>query len=98
MTSKINQLLKNWPKETVATNKWLLRHGVTGALKHRYIQTGWLVQIGHGASKRAGEEVKWQGAVWAIQRQPSHLIHVGGKNRVRDARKVTLCTSKWWSG
>ena len=57
MGSKINQLLQQWPAETVATLRWLSSLGVDRRLADKYVQSGWLERLGHGAYKRAGATV-----------------------------------------
>ena len=78
MGSKINQLLQQWPAGTVATLRWLNRRGVDRRLADKYVQSGWLERIGHGAYKRAGATVDWAGAVHALQTQLALAVHPGG--------------------
>lgn len=78
MESKINQLLKQWPTGTVATTSWLNEHGVSRQLARRYVASGWLQPVGHGAFMRAGEPVgEWFGAVYALQTQLEMTLHPG---------------------
>lgn len=78
MESKLNQLLKQWPKGTVATTSWLRQHGVSRQLARRYTTSGWLQPMGHGAFLRAGEPpVEWFGAVYALQTQLSLPVYPG---------------------
>ncbi|MGE3296389.1 MAG: type IV toxin-antitoxin system AbiEi family antitoxin [Porticoccaceae bacterium] len=78
MASKINQLLQQWPAGTVATLRWLNRRGVDRRLADKYVQSGWLERLGHGAYKRAGATVDWAGAVHALQTQLKIAVHPGG--------------------
>ncbi|MBK6287588.1 MAG: type IV toxin-antitoxin system AbiEi family antitoxin [Gammaproteobacteria bacterium] len=78
MGSKINQLLQQWPAETVATLRWLSSLGVDRRLADKYVQSGWLERLGHGAYKRAGATVDWAGAVHALQAQLGVAVHPGG--------------------
>jgi Transcriptional regulator, AbiEi antitoxin, Type IV TA system/Transcriptional regulator, AbiEi antitoxin N-terminal domain len=77
--SKINHLLKNWPRGTVAVPPWLKERGVYRQLVGVYLQTGWLERIGNGAFKIAGDKVEWTGGLYAVQRQLGLAVHVGGK-------------------
>ncbi len=77
--TKINLLLQKWPKGTVATNSWLAENGVNNSLKKRYVKTGWLQPIGAGAVIRAGDQIDWQGGLFAVQTQLHYPVHVGGK-------------------
>jgi hypothetical protein len=79
ISSKINQLLQNWPKGTVATSRWLSHEGIRFDLVHRYKESGWIEPIGHGAFKLAGDNVTWQGALYAMQKQLGLSIHPAGK-------------------
>jgi hypothetical protein len=78
MSSKINQLLQQWPSGTVATLRWLNSRGVDRRLADKYVQSGWLERLGHGAYKRAGSTVDWVGAVYALQTQLTLNVHPGG--------------------
>ena len=77
MGSKINQLLQQWPSGTVATLRWLNSRGVDRRLADKYVQSGWLERLGHGAYKRAGAIVDWVGAVHALQTQLALAVHPG---------------------
>lgn len=79
-SSKLNQLLAKWPSQVVYTCSWLNDHGFGYDLINKYRKSGWLIGIGHGAVARAGDEVKWEGGVYAIQTQLKLPIHVGGKS------------------
>lgn len=78
MGSKINQLLQQWPPGTVATLHWLNSRGIDRRLADKYVQSGWLERLGHGAYKRAGAAVDWVGAVHALQTQLKVAVHPGG--------------------
>ena len=78
MGSKINQLLQQWPSGNVATLRWLNTRGVDRRLADKYVQSGWLERLGHGAYQRAGASVDWFGAVRALQTQLALAVHPGG--------------------
>ena len=78
MSSKINQLLQQWPPRTVGTLRWLSRKGVDRRLADKYVQSGWLERLGHGAYRRTGATVDWPGAVHALQSQLGLDLHPGG--------------------
>jgi len=78
MGSKINQVLQQWPPGTAATLRWLSSLGVDRRLADKYVQSGWLERLGHGAYKRAGATVDWVGAVHALQTQLGLAVHPGG--------------------
>ena len=77
MESKINQLLQQWPKGTVATASWLTAHGVYRQLVRRYLSSGWLQSLGRGAYLRAGDSADWLGGLYALQRQLGMSIYAG---------------------
>lgn len=77
--TKINQLLKIWPTGTVASTSWLESQGVYHQLAADYERHSWLKRIGHGAFIKAGDEVDWQGALYALQKHLQLPIHAGGK-------------------
>ncbi len=77
--TKINQLIKDWPKGTVYTTEYLNDSGNSNQLVDFYKSKKWLNRIGHGAYKRFDDEIDWQGAVYAIQKQMGLTIHPGGK-------------------
>jgi hypothetical protein len=75
---KLNRLLQDWPKGTVATQKWLEERGVYRQLTQRYLSSGWIERLGHGAFIRAGDSVDWLGGVYALQQQLCLGVRVGG--------------------
>jgi len=79
MSSKINRLLKKWPKGTVALQSWLSEQGVTRQLAHEYRSSSWLTRVGHGANVRANDNVDWKGAVFALQKHANLPIWPGGQ-------------------
>lgn len=79
MNSKINSLLKNWPRGTVAVQAWLREQGVSRQLAARYCVTRWLVRIGAGAYVQASDKVDWTGALFALQKQLGLPVHLGAR-------------------
>ncbi len=77
MTTKINQLLQKWPSNTVATAKWLNHEGVDHRLASKYVESGWLARLGHGAYVRTGSNVNWAGGVHALRSQLKLDLHLG---------------------
>ncbi len=78
MDSKINNLLKQWPKGTVATASWLHELGVYRQLARRYVSSGWIQSMGCGAFLRTGDTVNWAGGVYALQTQLKLSVYTGG--------------------
>ncbi|GJL63249.1 MAG: hypothetical protein NPIRA04_19030 [Nitrospirales bacterium] len=77
--SKINQILKKWPYNTVAVLPWLEKQGAYQQLMREYEKTSWVRRIGRGAYVREGEKVEWTGGLYALQEQLRLPIHMGGK-------------------
>lgn len=78
--TKINQLLSLVPQGAVMLTSWLLEQGYSADLQKYYRNSGWLKTIGKGAMIRAGDDVSYQGAVYALQEQMNLSIHPGGRN------------------
>ncbi len=77
MTSKINRLLQKWPNNTVATARWLRSEGVDHRLADKYVRSGWLDRLSHGAYIRVGSDIDWHSGVYALQNQLGLELHVG---------------------
>lgn len=77
MSTKINRVLQKWPTGTVATLRWLRSEGVDRRLADKYVQSGWIDRLGHGAYIRAGSSVDWNGGVFALQSQLGLDVHPG---------------------
>lgn len=74
--TKISQLLKRWPKGTVAVQPWLNSQEIFRQLAVRYVQGKWLTKIGKGVYIQEGDTVDWTGGVYSLQRQLAFKIHV----------------------
>ena len=77
--SKINQLLKAWPRGTVAVQSWLSDRGIYRQLVEVYHNTAWVNRVGRGAFARADDQVEWTGGLYALQEQMGLSVHAGGK-------------------
>lgn len=78
MADRLNNLLTSWPRGVVATSSWLQEQGISKQLASKYVGSGWLSSIGHGAAIRAGDKVTWSGGLIAIQRQLQLSVWLGG--------------------
>ncbi len=76
--TKINQLLRSQPVGVVLASAWLVKQGYSLDLLRKYRESGWLESIGTGALIRAGDDVGYEGAVYALQRQLGLSVHPGG--------------------
>lgn len=75
---KLPEIFQKWPYKTVSTSKWLNSNGISRQLVAKYCQSGWLEKVDHGCYKRPGDEVTWEGAMYAIQTQLALKIHPSG--------------------
>lgn len=76
--SKLKLLYKELRQGQVVTSSWLEELGISRNLKKYYLESGWLEPVGRGAYKKPGDEIKWQGALNALQKQEKKEIHIGG--------------------
>ena len=77
--TKINQLLNEHPPGVVLLSSWLTRQGYNTDLQKHYRKTNWLQAIGTGAMIRTGDQVGYEGAVYALQNQSDLNVHPGGR-------------------
>jgi len=78
-TAKLNQLFQRWPKGTVATQTWLNQLGISSKLANWHVGSGWLNRFGARAFKQPGDQVGWQGGLYALQTQLKMTVHIGGR-------------------
>ena len=98
--SKLNHLLSTQPGGVVLLSAWLKKQGYSAELLKRYKSSKWLESVGSGALKRFGEDVGYEGAIYALQTQAGQNVHPGGKTALSvlgkaqylelSAKKVTL--------
>jgi len=77
--SKLNELLIQWPKGTVAAQNWLHEQGIPRQLAEKYRRSNWIQRIGRGAYTRTGDKAEILGAVYTLQAQLKLAVHVGAK-------------------
>ena len=75
---KLKKVLGSIPSGTVALASWLEKQDISRDLQKRYKSSGWLLSIGAGALIKLGENVEWQGGLYAIQQHANMGIHAGG--------------------
>jgi hypothetical protein len=75
--SKIQKMLQAWPAGTVATSAWFSEMGITSQLLKRYTQSQWVTPLASGAYIKTGDQVGWQGALYALQEQKELPVHAG---------------------
>lgn len=82
--TKLNKLLTTWPNGAVYVSSWLRERGYPPSLVDRYRRSNWLVSLPPGAVARKGDEVTWQGGLYALHHQLHLPVHVGGKSALRE--------------
>jgi hypothetical protein len=83
-SSKINRLLKQWPRQTVAVQSWLNQIGYSRQLIAAYEKTAWLTRVGRGAFIRADDQdIDWTGGLYTLQTRLNLPIHAGGKTALQ---------------
>lgn len=82
-SSKINNLLRTWPRGAVAVHSWLDKQGIYRQLADTYERSGWIQRIGRGAFKRGDDKIDWKSGLYAIQEQLGFSVHAGGKTALQ---------------
>jgi hypothetical protein len=75
--------MSSWPSGTVATASWFQHHGVSPQLARKYRHSGWIEALGHGAFTKKGDQITWEGGLYAVQTHLCLPIHVGGKTAMQ---------------
>ena len=76
---KINSLLKSQPSGIVYLTSWLTHNGFSNQLLDKYKKSNWLSSIGTGAMIRSDDNIRYEGAIYALQKQAGLFIHPAGK-------------------
>ena len=82
--TKLNHLLVNWPHGAVYVSSWLREHGYPPSLVDRYRRSNWLRSLLPGAVARTGDEVTWEGGLYALHHQLHLPVHLGGRSALRE--------------
>lgn len=77
--NKLKDLISQWPRGTVHTSSYLHAIGYGYDLLAKYKKNGWIIPIGRGAWRLAGDDVDWQGGIYALQQELILPVHIGGK-------------------
>lgn len=76
-SSKIQKVLQSWPAGTVNTSVWFSGLGVSAQLLKKYTANNWLQSLAKGAYIKMGDQVSWQGGLYAMQSQSKLHVHAG---------------------
>lgn len=77
--NKLNSLSHLLPEGLLVDAAWLERHGYSRALRHQYVVSGWLEQLGHGIFRRPRGQLSWEQIVISLQIILKQPISVGGR-------------------
>ena len=64
----LSPLLTDLPEGVAVPSAWLTERGISPQLVRKYVASGWLTPLAHGAYARPASPVHWQGVVLALQR------------------------------
>ena len=78
-TTKINQLVKSWPRGTIKTVKELKRLGYSPQLLKIYSNSGWIELYSRGTYKLFDDKVNWEGVLYGLQNKSETTIHAGAR-------------------
>lgn len=78
-SKKINRLISEWKRGTVAVSSYLNKQEFSHELIRAYKNSNWIEPVGRGAFILRGDKVDWHGALYALQTQLNLDVHVGGK-------------------
>lgn len=81
--TKINQLYSILPEGCIASSRWLRLKGYSSQLVARYVKSGWLQPVAHGAYRRPGREPFWQDVVISLQHLSGKDLHCGAKTALQ---------------
>lgn len=77
--TKINKLIRNWPKGTVKTVKELQELGYSPQLLKSYSNSRWLELYSRGIYKLSSDKVTWEGLLYGMQKRKETTLHAGAK-------------------
>lgn len=76
--TKLRKLIEALQQGVVITVALLDNLDISNDLRKYYLESGWLEPLGRGAYKMPNDNIEWQGAVNAIQKQNNIQVHIGG--------------------
>lgn len=76
MASAMSTLRDHLPEGVPVPGRWLHAQGVSSALIHHYVKSGWLTALPGQAYLRPGPPLAWPAALYAAQ-QVGIPVHVG---------------------
>lgn len=76
-TSKLQSTLQAWPTGAVATSAWFSSRGISPQLLKKYSTSHWVTPLASGAYIKTGDQVNWQGGLYAMQAQTKVNVHAG---------------------
>jgi len=76
--TKLRILFKMLEAGNVVTASQLEKIGISRSLQKYYLESGWLHSLGRGVYQKPDSTIEWQGALYAIEKQTTIQVHVGG--------------------
>ena len=77
-STKLNQLLRKLPSESLIFSSWLKENGISYELQRRYRDSEWLTSFGTGVMINTGESPTIFSALSSLNKQTGKHFHVGG--------------------
>jgi len=77
--TKINQLIRNWPRGTIKSVKELQRLGYNPQLLKTYSNSKWIELYTRGMYKLYGDKIDWYGVLYGLQNKSDTTIHAGAR-------------------
>lgn len=65
--NRINVIKDQLPEGLIVDAAWLNKHAISTALRHKYVQSGWLEQPTRGVYRKPRGKLTWQQAVISLQ-------------------------------
>ncbi len=79
----IKNLTRILPVGVAAPSNWLTASGYSRQLLRKYVISGWLERVGHGAYARPGQTVGWEGVLLGLHRLAGRACHIGGLSALK---------------
>ena len=78
MEDKLKRVMAAPASTGIMTSTWLRSAGISSQLVSKYVRSGWLTSIGHGAYTRDPSNLTWQHGLSALQSQLNIPVWLGG--------------------
>ena len=79
ISNKLNQLERLLPQGLLTDAAWMEKNGYSRALRHQYVNAGWLEQPARSVYRRPWGELSWEQVVISLQTLMAYPISIGGR-------------------